>query len=69
MVSTSEAQEELTGYDVCICCGTVTSYKKTDNIIHRSGYIEGAGQLCLECSQIDDKEAEHAKNLWKIQNG
>ena len=38
-------------HDICISCGKVTSYKKTDNIIYRSGYIEGAGQLCFECSQ------------------
>ena len=38
-------------YDICISCGKITSYKKTDNIIYRSGYIEGAGQLCFVCSQ------------------
>ena len=38
-------------YDICISCGKVTSYKKTDNVIYRSGYIEGAGQLCFKCSQ------------------
>jgi len=39
-------------YDICVSCGKVTSYKKTDNILYRSGYIEGAGQLCFVCSQI-----------------
>ena len=43
--------EDKKEYDICISCGKVTSYKKTDNIIYRSGYIEGAGQLCIECSQ------------------
>ena len=38
-------------YDICISCGKVTSYKKTDNIVCRSGYIEGAGQLCFICTQ------------------
>ena len=38
-------------YDICISCGKVTSYKKTDNVIYRSGYIEGAGQLCFICTQ------------------
>jgi len=38
-------------YDICVSCGKVTSYKKTDNINYRSGYIEGAGQLCFICSQ------------------
>ena len=36
-------------YDVCVSCGQQTSYKKTDNITYRFGYIEGAGQLCFEC--------------------
>ena len=38
-------------YDICVSCGKVTSYKKTDNIIYRSGFIEGAGQLCFICTQ------------------
>jgi len=38
-------------YDICISCGKITSYKKTDNVGYRSGYIEGAGQLCFVCSQ------------------
>ena len=60
-----EEEKELEEYDICVSCGKVTSYKKTDNIVYRSGYIEGAGQLCLECSQRDDEEVEHARNLWK----
>jgi len=38
-------------FETCIKCGTLTTVKKTDNIIFRSGYIEGAGQLCFVCSQ------------------
>ena len=38
-------------FDVCVICGETTKYKKTDNIVFRSGYIEGAGQLCFMCSQ------------------
>ena len=38
-------------YDMCVSCGSPTSYKMTDNIVYRYGYIEGAGQLCFECSQ------------------
>ena len=49
------AEEEKTKneeeYDICVVCGKVTSYKKTDNIVFRSGYIEGAGQLCFVCGQ------------------
>ena len=38
-------------FDMCASCGKPTSYKKTDNIVYRSGYIEGAGQLCFICTQ------------------
>ena len=52
-------------YDVCVSCGKTTSYKKNDHIDNRSGYIEGAGQLCLECAKRDNEEVEHARKLWK----
>ena len=38
-------------YDMCVSCGSPTSYKKIDNIEFRYGYIEGAGQLCFTCNQ------------------
>jgi hypothetical protein len=49
--------EDKNQYDICISCGKITSYKKTDNVIYRSGYIEGAGQLCFVCT--------HTKKLHK----
>ena len=61
--------EEEVEIEICISCGKETKYKKDDDVTHRHDYIEGAGQLCLECAQKDDKEAEYARNLWKIQNG
>ena len=45
-------KKEVEEYDVCVSCGDQTIYKKTDNIVYRNGYIEGAGQLCLDCTQI-----------------
>ena len=51
--------------EYCISCGEATSYKKSDHIDSRNGYIEGAGQLCLECAKRDNEEAEHARKLWK----
>ena len=45
---TINSEEEL---EICIKCGTLTNVKKTDNVIYRSGYIEGARQLCFKCSQ------------------
>ena len=38
-------------YDICVSCGKVTSFKKTDHTDFRYGYIEGAGQLCFVCTQ------------------
>ena len=58
-------KEKVEEYDVCVSCGKTTSYTKTDNIEYRSGYIEGAGQLCLECAKRDNEEVEHARKLWK----
>ena len=58
-------KEKVEEYDVCVSCGKTTSYKKTDNIVYRSGYIEGAGQLCLDCAQRDNEEVKHAQQLWK----
>ena len=57
--------EEENEIEICISCGKETKYKKSDNITHRQDYIEGAGQLCLECGQRDNREVEHAKKLWK----
>ena len=62
------AEEKTTNeeeYDICVSCGKITSYKKTDHTDFRYGYIEGAGQLCLECGRRNNKEAEHAQKLWK----
>lgn len=35
--------------DLCISCGKETSYSKDVHIDMRYGYIEGAGQLCINC--------------------
>ena len=35
--------------DKCNCCGVETPYDKETHIDNRIGYIEGAGQLCLDC--------------------
>ena len=38
--------------DKCNCCGVETPYDKDDHIDTRIGYIEGAGQLCLDCYDL-----------------
>lgn len=35
--------------DTCILCGVETQYEMDVNIDYRTGYIEGAGQLCKKC--------------------
>ena len=57
--------EEMNEIEICISCGKETKYKKNDDVTHRHNYIEGAGQLCLECGQRDNREVDHARKLWK----
>ncbi len=35
--------------DKCVTCNNKSLYDKEEHIDFRIGYIEGAGQLCLEC--------------------
>ena len=35
--------------DKCVSCGVETLYDKTDHVDFRLGYVEGAGQLWLDC--------------------
>ena len=61
---TDEKEEEE--FDVCVSCGKETKHKKTDNIVYRSGYIEGAGQLCFMCSQTRKmhKQGSYESSEW-----
>ena len=34
----------------CVRCGNPTAYTKKVPTIHRAGYKEGAGQLCVNCN-------------------
>ena len=38
--------------DKCINCKKETLYSKETHIDFRLGYVEGAGQLCLDCYGI-----------------
>ena len=51
--------EEEEEFETCINCEKLTNIKKTDNVSLRSGYIEGAGQLCFSCSQIKKEWIKH----------
>jgi hypothetical protein len=47
-------------YEDCILCGVKTTTLKTTHIDFRTGYIEGAGQLCRECYMKGSAESrEH----------
>ena len=35
--------------EICILCGKETTVDINTHIDYRTGYIEGAGQLCTEC--------------------
>ena len=39
----------ISDFDLCVCCGTETEYRKDTPIGERSGYINGVGQLCRKC--------------------
>ena len=43
--------EEENEVEICVSCGKETKYKKGDDVTYRQNYVEGAGQLCLECGQ------------------
>lgn len=46
-MNTNEKDPQV--YETCIMCGTVTNVLKTTHIDYRTGYVEGAGQLCFSC--------------------
>jgi len=47
-------------YEQCILCGVETTTLKTTHVDFRTGYIEGAGQLCRECYMKGNSESrEH----------
>ena len=56
-------QEELEEKDKCTVCSDDSLYDKTMPIDLRLGYIEGSGQLCLECyDKIYNKGADDEQN-------
>ena len=49
--------------DKCVSCDKDTEYNLHDHVDFRIGYIEGAGQLCLDC--YDEIYVKKNKNLYK----
>ena len=55
--------------DKCVSCGVETPYDKTDHVDFRLGYVEGAGQLCLDCYEkiyMKPKNNKEVKNEKEI---
>lgn len=48
-------KEEDNVFETCIMCGKKTKVLMSTHIDHRIGYIEGAGQLCMDCFKGDNK--------------
>jgi hypothetical protein len=40
---------DLNPIEKCVLCDKETNYRFNDHIDYRVRYIEGAGQLCIEC--------------------
>ena len=41
--------------DKCVLCGIDSLYDKEQHIDFRIGYVEGCGQLCLDCCDVQWK--------------
>ena len=53
--------------DNCVTCNKETLYRIDDPIDMRIGYIEGAGQLCLDCyDEVYVKKTKPAISFVKI---
>ena len=48
--------------EYCTGCGEPTPYVKSDHIDTRSYYIEGTGQLCVDCHSEIYGESREDKN-------
>ena len=49
--------------DRCIRCAAETAYDETTHIDLRVGYIEGAGQLCINCYRLTSGELDHLSHF------
>ena len=59
--------------DKCISCHKETLYDKTDHVDFRLGYVEGVGQLCLDCYEmiygLVDYVKSTAKRIKEVKRG
>ena len=52
-------------YEQCILCGVETTTLKTTHVDFRTGYIEGAGQLCRDCYMKGNSEGREHISITK----
>jgi hypothetical protein len=52
--------------DKCIVCGIETAYDETTHIDMRTGYVEGAGQLCQSCYNMTNNRKHLAIPIYLI---
>ena len=59
--------------DKCVSFKKETLYDRTDHVDFRLGYVEGAGQLCLECYEmiygLVDYVKSTAKRIKEVKRG
>jgi len=49
--------------EMCVSCGKETQYRFNDHIDLRNGYVEGAGQLCTSCYNLESEMIKVPKSL------
>lgn len=53
-------QTNLEEYEVCVMCGAITHIPTSMPLQMRTGYLSGAGQLCIECADKNVAEERAA---------
>lgn len=49
LIKKNKNEQQTAQREQCVSCGENTEYTKSTPIEKRTGYIQGAGQLCLKC--------------------
>ena len=52
--------------DKCVSCKKETLYDRTDHVDFRLGYVEGVGQLCLDCYEMIYGIVDYVKSTAKL---
>jgi hypothetical protein len=65
-----KAESEMTAneYETCILCGEKTDVKISTHVDFRTGYIEGAGQLCIKCYNQGSNRNHMTIPEWMVEN-